>query len=150
MLGEESGTGAGRSSQETVRERAMKIALDRASSEWNDLRDRAIFVHVRGIQPTHLRSATTRLLVAISCVRRGCVGEMPACFQIADEFVRMLELDHHPMGRKVEQLKSLGWKLAPYPHGTHRRGFAKILMRNDDDQYCWVKTDGAVRDFRLG
>jgi hypothetical protein len=63
------------------------------SKDFNDLRDRAAYVHVTGAMPTHLRTYMTELLNKIS----RFTGAKGNSIEIARQNATMLGLENHPM-----------------------------------------------------
>lgn len=113
------------------------------SKDFHDLRDRAAYVHVTGAMPTHLRTYMTSLLAKISRFTAGGTNSL----EIARQNAVLLNLDEHPMVRKVREFTSDGYQVMVSRDLKTRRPYGKVfLWKQHDGQLSrvTVQQDGSV------
>lgn len=98
------------------------------SKDFDDLRDRAAYVHVTGVMPTHLREYMTDLLTKISRVARANNGN---AIQIAQRNAAMLGLDDHPMVKAVREFVNEGYTIMLSRDLKARRPYGKVYLWKD-------------------
>lgn len=119
---------------------------------FREARDRAAFVYVTGIFPSHLRGPYTALLRQITRFYRkpssldGRTGNL----KLSDDVVAHLELEKHLMVVEVRKQMRRGYLIQSSRGIGTRRNFGKIYMfrLNSDNLVCdriTVKGDGAVK-----
>jgi hypothetical protein len=131
-------------------ERVLSHAEDK---EYTDLRDRAAYVHATGSFPTHLRTYMTALLRKVSSYSRtpvsldGRVGSL----KIAEENIKRLGLDDHPMIRKVRGYVAHGYKIQVSRDPKTRRPYTKVFLYRESapgagTERLTVQADGSVKE----
>lgn len=108
---------------------------------WNDVRDRAAFVHLTGVFPTHLRAGYSSILAAITDHFRQ-VGKGPMAMSATA--IRELHLEDHPMVVEVQRLLGDGWRIVPTHMDGNRRNFWKVYLARRDERMI-VQGDGSTK-----
>lgn len=123
------------------------ILADPRSKVFGDLRDRAAHMHLTGGFPSHLREFFTGALRTISSCREASVqgAQCTAHSGIADEVVRGLQLEDHPMVLAVRRRATEGWRIRPSLGPDRRRPFTKVFMYSGEHKIT-VQVDGSVLD----
>jgi hypothetical protein len=120
------------------------------SKEYEDMRDRAAYVYVTGANPTHLRSRMSALLRARTSYSRKPVSldGLSGCIKVAEENVKRLSLENHPMVVKAKSFVDEGYKIELATHWKARRPYSKILLFKQDPAgqvtRVTVQNDGSV------
>ncbi|MBX9708386.1 MAG: hypothetical protein K2X61_10675 [Caulobacteraceae bacterium] len=115
------------------------------SKHFNDLRDRAAYVHVVGGHPSHLRTFFTQALVLLSDITNGPTAldgrsgvlKMKACA------VERLRLNQHPMVLKAREYVSDGWLIRASRGPNERRPYTKVFLLRGAERVA-VQIDGSV------
>lgn len=115
---------------ERLHEEIDNVLQDPDSKAYHDLRDRAAYVYVTGTYPTHLRRYFTSLLRAITNYHRQPVSldRRIGSMKLDDEAVARLELNVHPLVRKVQEYINKGYRIQVSRDLTSRRPFSKVFM----------------------
>ena len=128
------------------------------SKEYQDLRDRAAYIYVTGAFPSHLRKFfTTMLQMACSyTLKPVSLANRPGSIEVDSEIAKRLQLEAHPMIRKVRELMKHGFSIHLYrPEDVHRRPYTRVYMAKlvRDMQgdvriarRLTVQNDGAVKE----
>jgi hypothetical protein len=125
-----------------------RVLKDPESKDFKDLRDRAAYVYATGSFPTHLRTLMTSLLQKLSRYSRtpvsldGNLGSM----KLNEESIALLELENHPLVRKVKDYVSRGYRIEVAREMKARRPYSKILMVNGSGDRLTVQVDGSVKE----
>lgn len=125
---------------------------DPATKEYTDLRDRAAYVYATGTFPTHLRTYFTSLLRAVTRYSRkpvsldGRTGSM----QVLPENIQALNLDQHPMVKKVRDYISKGYHIQVAQDVRARRPYSKVFLFKKEPgghtDLVTVQVDGSIKD----
>ena len=93
------------------------IPRDVTTKEFRDFRDRAAYVRVTGTFPTHVRAHFNALLCAATEWVKGpsSADERFGHVQVSEDVAHDLQLDQHPMVRRVREEiargSAVGWLL---------------------------------------
>jgi hypothetical protein len=114
------------------------------SKDFNDLRDRAAYVHVTGAMPTHLRTYMTELLNKIS----RFTGAKGNSIEIARQNATMLGLENHPMVKATREFLNDGYQIMVARDLKARRPYGKVFLWKDMGHGAIsriaVQSDGSV------
>lgn len=117
------------------------------------IRDRAAFIHVTGIYPSHLRRETIQTLryMVETYQTLTALDGRSGQFRVHPEVVADLELNAHPMVRKVREKMREGYFIQGSRGFRQRRNFGKVYMfkLNADGikvSPITVKGDGSIKD----
>lgn len=96
----------------------------------NDMRDRAAYVYVTGLLPSHLRATYTAALrqVCRPYRRPTSLDGRSGHLLLDPEVVTDLHLEHHPMVQEVRRQIRLGCLIQPSRGVGTRRNFNKIFL----------------------
>lgn len=123
------------------------ILTNPTSKLFNDFRDRAAYVLVTGIFPTHLRSTFTQalsLVVTASATPTSLDG-LSGVLGVNDDAASRLRLDEHPMVRKARALVAEGYRIRASRGPNSRRSFTKVFMHKGQSRLT-VQVDGSFLD----
>lgn len=129
----------------------QKVLADKESKEYADFRDRAAYVYATGTFPTHLRRYFTGLLRMATRYSREAVAldKRGGRMEVNEELVRALELEDHPMIRKVRQMLRQGYHIRVARDLKSRRPYSKVFMyaraRKGTNQIT-VQADGSIKE----
>ncbi len=120
---------------------------DLPQKELKDFRDRAAFLYLTGVFPTHLRDKYTRMLVQIARHPSGCsiLDAKAGVFALNDAPAIKLDLENHVMVRKVHDYEGQGWTMVRSRGPNARRSYKKIFMKRGAARAV-VQSDGSVLD----
>jgi hypothetical protein len=120
--------------------------------EVTDFRDRAAYVYITGSFPTHLRSFFTSLLrkatkyTAEPTAIDGRSGSVAMNMVV----IRELDLQNHPMVKKVREYVSHGYNIQQSRGFAERRPYSRVFLfkeiRPGVAHKVSIKTDGSVKD----
>lgn len=126
----------------------QRVLADPESRDFKDLRDRAAYVYATGTFPTHLRTLMTSLLQKVSRYSRtpvsldGHLGSM----KLNEETIRLLDLEDHPMVRKVKDYILKGYRIEMARDLKARRPYSKILLASPGGERITLQVDGSVKE----
>jgi hypothetical protein len=130
-------------------EEAATIPVEPNTKDYDDLRDRAAYVYATGTLPTHLRTYMTSLLSKITRYNRSPVAMDGAGghLEVARRNAALLDLDDHPMVRRVRDYVKEGYRIQVSRDLKARRPYGKVFMFREGpkgfDQIT-VQNDGSV------
>lgn len=94
------------------------------------LRDRAAFVHVAGIFPSHLRPRTQRAMTRLTrhFKKPSSLDGRTGVIKLHDEVIKELNLEYHPMVTTTRNLIRAGYLIQGSRGYKSRRPYGKIFM----------------------
>lgn len=125
---------------EQTTNKSSRAAMERAA-----FRDRAAYLHVTGILPTHLRPAAREALQSASAPSSSSTrcGTWLKAFDLKPEVQEALDIESHPMVSMVQSLLEEGWVIQPSPGGRKRRPFGKVFLKRGRERRV-VQQDGSL------
>lgn len=125
---------------EQTMNKSSRAAMERAA-----FRDRAAYLHVTGIMPTHLRPAAREALQSASERSSSTTrcGTWLKAFELKPEVQQAFEIERHPMVSMVQRLVEEGWVIQPSPGGRMRRPFGKVFLKRGEERRV-VQQDGSL------
>lgn len=125
---------------EQTMNKSSRAAMERAA-----FRDRAAYLHVTGIMPTHLRPAAREALQCASERSSSTTrcGTWLKAFELKPEVQQALEIERHPLVSMVQRLVDEGWVIQPSPGGRKRRPFGKVFLKRGEERHV-VQQDGSL------
>lgn len=125
---------------EQTMNKSSRAAMERAA-----FRDRAAYLHVTGIMPTHLRPAAREALQSASERSSSTTrcGTWLKAFELKPEVQEALEIERHPLVSMVQRLVDEGWVIQPSPGGRKRRPFGKVFLKRGEERHV-VQQDGSL------
>lgn len=123
------------------------ILSDPRSKLFNDFRDRAAYVLVTGIYPSHLRPFFTQALsmVTTPCATPTALDGPSGVLKLDEDVARRLGLADHPMVRKARAMIADGYRVKASRGPSSRRPFARVFMHKGALRLT-VQVDGSVLD----
>lgn len=127
-----------------ARRRLADLLKATGSRLFNDIRNRAAFIYVTGMFPTHLRPEALGFLVVMT----EPVGDvLPLCgrgpVRLSRYYFDRLLLETHPMVETVREQIANGWEVCA-PNGPNQRSsFQRVFIRRGGEQQT-VQSDGSI------
>ena len=107
-----------------ARQSLVELLRSPGSKLFNDIRDRAAFIYVTGMFPTHLRPRALGFLVVMT----EPVGDVPPLggqgpVRLSRYYFDKLSLETHPMVETVREQIANGWEVCAFTGPNRRSSF---------------------------